>query len=233
MSNACSASRGGRCATCYAECWGATSRDRHRGRSARRARGRTRSASNSGSPSERRISPELGSSERSTWRSGFQRSERISAFEHCVYASSTDDEDPEPRHLALDRARREQLGVVDDRRAAVDAERVADAGDQEEQRDARVLEQVRERVREPVAWPLGQQQRPLVEDPTKPAGSPRGETSRPPSGRAVATHTNGERSTNWRVSSLSRPAIFPRTTSVGEPIASRSARSSRIATARG
>ena len=31
-----------------------------------------------------RISPELGSSERSTWRSGFQRSERISAFEHCV-----------------------------------------------------------------------------------------------------------------------------------------------------
>ncbi len=68
---------------------------------------------------------------------------------------------------------------------------------------------------------------------TKPGGSPRGDTSSPPSGRAVATHTNGERSTNWRVSSFSRPAILPRTTSVGEPIASRSVRSSRIATARG
>ena len=120
-----------------------------------------------------------------------------------------------------------------DRRAAVDAERVPDAGDQEEQRYARVLEQVRERVREPVAWPLRQQQRPLVKDPDEARRVATGETSRPPSGRAVATHTNGERSTNWLVSSLSRPAILPRTTSVGEPIASRSVRSSRIATARG
>ncbi len=37
---------------------------------------------------------------------------------------------------------------------------------------------------------------------TKPAGSPRGETSIPPPGIFVATQTNGDRSMNWRVSSL-------------------------------
>ena len=61
---------------------------------------------------------------------------------------------------------------------------------------------------------------------TKPAGSPRGETSSPPSGRPVATTTNGDRSTNCRVSGLSRSAIFFRTSSVGSPPStSRSSRS--------
>ena len=75
------------------------------------------------------------------------------------------DEDPEPRHLPLHLARGEQLRVVDDPRAAVDAKRVVDARDQEQQRDPVVLEQVRERVGELVSRPVGQEQRPLVEDP--------------------------------------------------------------------
>ena len=73
------------------------------------------------------------------------------------------DQQAELRRLALDRALLEQLRVVDDRRAPVDAERVGDAGDDEEQRDVRVLEDVAVRVGEPVARPVGQEQRPLVE----------------------------------------------------------------------
>src|ERR1051326_4215637 len=67
---------------------------------------------------------------------------------------------------------------------------------------------------------------------TNPAGSPRGETSCAPSGLADAADENGERSTNCRVRSLSRFAIFPETSGVGTPITSRRADSSRIALTR-
>src|SRR5579862_9432133 len=64
---------------------------------------------------------------------------------------------------------------------------------------------------------------------TKPAGSPRGDTSRPPSGRAVATQTKGE----WRMNSTVRAfrwsATLAATSSVGEPISSRRCLSSRTA----
>lgn len=56
----------------------------------------------------------------------------------------------------------------------------------------------------------------------KPAGSPRGDTSIPPSGRVVATQTNGDRSTNWRVSGFSRSASFDTTSSLGSPMIARS-----------
>ena len=64
---------------------------------------------------------------------------------------------------------------------------------------------------------------------TNPAGSPRGETSRLPSGLAVPTQTNGERSMNWRVRSLSRSEILVTTSAVGSPMISRSCASSVIA----
>ena len=60
--------------------------------------------------------------------------------------------------------RLEQLGIGDDRRATVDAERVADAGNEEQQPDVRVREDVAQRVREPVAGALRDEQRALVED---------------------------------------------------------------------
>jgi len=64
------------------------------------------------------------------------------------------DHDPEPGRLALDGARREQAGVVGDRGAPVHPERVADAGDHEQQADVRVREDVAERVGDPVAGVL-------------------------------------------------------------------------------
>ena len=47
---------------------------------------------------------------------------------------------------------------------------------------------------------------------TKPAGSPRGLTSQVPSAEDVASSMNGDRSMNWRVSSLTLSLIFDWTT---------------------
>jgi hypothetical protein len=66
------------------------------------------------------------------------------------------DEDPKLRRLALDRALGQQLRVVDDARAAVDAEGVVDARYQKQQRDPIVLEEVRQGVGELVPGPVGQ-----------------------------------------------------------------------------
>ena len=163
----------------------------------------------SGSLSERRISPELGSSERSMCRSGFQRSERISAFEHCVYASSISTRIPSFGTLPSTSLVGEQLASSVMTRAAVDAERVADAGDEEEQPDARVGEEVRQRVGEPVARAVGDQQRALVEDADE-AGRVAARRDVEAAVRAARSRgtTNGERSTNWRVRSFRRSAIF-------------------------
>ena len=78
------------------------------------------------------------------------------------------DDDPELRRPSRRRCSGEELLVLDDAAAPVDAERVADAGDQEEQRDPRVDEQVRQRVRQPVPGPVGEQQRALVENAHEP-----------------------------------------------------------------
>jgi hypothetical protein len=75
------------------------------------------------------------------------------------------DQEAQLRRPALDGTRLEQLGIVDHRRPAVYAEGVADAWDQEEERDPGVGQQVGERVGEPVPGPFGDEQRPLVEDP--------------------------------------------------------------------
>ena len=134
-------------------------------RSAPRARRRTPRRRSRRRASERRIAPLLGSSERSMWRSGFQRSERISAFEHCVYASSISTRMPSRGALPSTVLGASSCGVVGERGAAVDAERVADARDHEQEADVRVHEDVPQRVGDPVAGPLGDQQRALVEDP--------------------------------------------------------------------
>ena len=168
-------------------------------RTARPACARTPSASKLGSLRERRISPLAGSSERSMWRSGFHSSERIIAFGHWVWASSIATR--RPRLAACPRRRfGQQLGVIDDFGGAVDAKRVAHPGDEEQQGDARVRQHVGEGVGDPVAGTVGQQQGASSRIRTKPAGSPRGETSSPPSGIAVPTHTNGDRSMNCLVS---------------------------------
>ena len=60
---------------------------------------------------------------------------------------------------------------------------------------------------------------------TKPEGSPRGVTSQFPLTSEVARHTNGDRSMNWRVRSLSAPTTLARTRGSGSPIISRSSTS--------
>ena len=140
------------------------------------------------------------------------------------------DQDADPRDPALDRAGLEQVAVVGDDRAAVDAERVADAGDQEQQRDPIVGEQVGEACR-PAGCPGGRGSAASARRArgrSRP-GRPRGETSRPPSGRAVATQTNGEASMNRRVTSLTRSASLATTLAAGSPpMISRSRASSVI-----
>ena len=65
--------------------------------------------------------------------------------------------------LAVHRHRGAQLGVADDDGAAGDPERVADAGDDEDQADGRVAQEVAEGVEPAVAEPVGDRQRALVE----------------------------------------------------------------------
>ena len=78
------------------------------------------------------------------------------------------DDDAELRDLALDRARREQLGIGGERRATVHPERLGHAGDEEQQPDVRVGEDVAQRVGDAVARTLGQQQRAVVDDLDEP-----------------------------------------------------------------
>ena len=118
------------------------------------------------------------------------------------------DQQPEPGDLALDGAGREQLRVGDDRGTTVHTKRVADARDDEQERDVGVLEHVRERVGEAVARPVRQDSVRSSRMRTNPAGSPRGLTSQVPSPAAVARQRNGERSTNRRVTSFSRSLTF-------------------------
>ena len=87
-----------------------------------------------------------------------------------------------------------QLRIGRDRGAAVDPDRLADAGDQEQQRDARVADDVAQAVDAVVAAPVGDQQRLLVGTRTKPGGSPRGEQSSPPGRRSQARRTAPPRS---------------------------------------
>ena len=92
----------------------------------------------------------------------------MNAFGQCVKTSSISIAERELRRPPLDGERVEQLRLVDDRGAAVDAQRLADPGDQEEQADVRVGEDVPQRVGEAVAGPLGHEQRPLVEHVDEP-----------------------------------------------------------------
>ena len=96
--------------------------------------------------------------------SGFQSSERMNAFEQWVKTSSTSTSSPSFGVLPSTASGSSSAASVGEHGAPVDAERVADAGDQEQQPDVRVREDVAQRVGELVAGPLGDEQRSLVED---------------------------------------------------------------------
>ena len=89
------------------------------------------------------------------------------------------DVERQPRRLgAAGRQFVEQGRIARERRAPVDPQRLAHPGQQEEQGDVRVLEDVGVRVLAAVAGVVGEREAPLVEDPR--------EARRPAARRAVA-----------------------------------------------
>lgn len=74
------------------------------------------------------------------------------------------DDDDRTRLLAANFEAGEQLRIDRYPRAPIDAQRFADARDQEEQRDARIGDDVLEIINSIVAGPIGDSQRSLVED---------------------------------------------------------------------
>ena len=174
------------------------------------------------------MAPGLGSSERSICRSGFQRSDLINAFAHCVYASSIVMRMPSFGGLPSTVLASSSSGSS----TTVARPLTRNVSPMPGIRKSRPMRSSSKRlvsvsaIRLPGRSGISSVRSSRIR--TKPAGSPRGETSSPPSGRAVATQTNGERSMNCWVRSFSRSAIFATTRSVGVPMTSRRAASSRI-----
>jgi hypothetical protein len=74
----------------------------------------------------------------------------------------------ELRNLALNRWLCQEFGIVDQNGLAVDPERLADTGDDEQNPDVRVANDIAERVGDLVAGTLRKQQRSIIEDADEP-----------------------------------------------------------------
>jgi hypothetical protein len=149
----------------------------------------------------------------------------MSAFEHCVYASSTETRIPSfgtDPSTALG-ARSSRSSVIAPRpltrnESPTPGIRKMSPMDGSASRFVSVSA-----IRFPGRSGISSSRSPRMR--TNPGGSPRGETSMPPFGIFVATQTNGERSMNCLVSSLRRSEILETTTSLGEPMIARSSAS--------
>jgi hypothetical protein len=93
----------------------------------------------------------------------------------------------------------EKARVVDDARPAVHAQGFLGTGNEEDEADIRVGDNVLDRVEVIVARSIGNEQGLVVEDLHKAGRSPRGETSALPAAFAVPRHKNGERLINARM----------------------------------
>ena len=102
--------------------------------------------------------------------SGFQSPERRNAFAQWKKMSSISTTTRQDRPVALDDHLVEERRVADQPGAAVDAQRVAAAGDQEVQADVRVGEDVLVAVDPLVAGPLGDRDGGVVDDVDQLAG---------------------------------------------------------------
>ena len=92
----------------------------------------------------------------------------------------------------------QELAVSGDAGGALHAQRLAQAGYQEEHRGPRVGEQVGLRVEPAIAGKSGTSSRRRSSTRTKPGGPPRGETSQRPWSSAVASMKSGERAMKSR-----------------------------------
>ena len=107
---------------------------------------------------------------------------------------------------------------VDDRGAPVDAQRVADARDHEEQPDVRVARTLRSESASRLPGPLGNEQRPLVEDVDEPGRIAARAHVAGPVRRRVASSTNGDAVDELAREVVEAVAIFAWTRSLGSPI---------------
>ena len=146
----------------------------------------------------------------------------MSAFGQWVKASSIGDEHAELRSPALDGARGEQFGILDDGRAPVDPNVSPTPGIRNRSPMRGSASRFVSVSASRFPGRSGISERAVVEDPDEPGRVAAGEMSRPPSGRLVATQTNGERSTNCRVSGVQAVGhLRERPESLGAPMISR------------
>ena len=96
---------------------------------------------------------------------GSHRCERISAFGHWVYTDVVVTTMTVVGNLPSIANDSRSSGSVENSSGAVDPQRHADAGHEEQQADPRIDDQVAQRVEAVVATPIGHQQRSLVDDP--------------------------------------------------------------------
>jgi hypothetical protein len=103
------------------------------------------------------------------------------------------------RRFAIELSGGEKARVVDDARPAVHAQGFLGTGDEEDEADIRVGDNVLDRIDVIVARSIGMSRVSSSRICTKPGGSPRGETSALPAAFAVPRHKNGERLINARM----------------------------------
>lgn len=75
------------------------------------------------------------------------------------------EDDREARHVVLGGELSEELWVSRDPGGPIHPRSVLVPGDQDDQFDVRVLDDIAQGIRHPVAWPVRQDERPVVKEP--------------------------------------------------------------------
>ena len=153
--------------------------------------------------------------------SGFHRSERTNALPQwlktCRTSTSVTNHGLRPSTAQASSS----SGFAGEPAEAVDAERLGDTGNHEEQADAGPFDEVLDAVEAAIAGKFGDQQRVSASTRTKPAGPPFGPASHEPSSPVVAMTRNGEAAMNSLVGSSSARISFATTRGSGSPNNSR------------
>ena len=153
------------------------------------------------------IWPTVGRADGSICRSGSSRGRSARWRGRIACRRHRPSDDDRAWRLACDCEARQQLRLDRQPRPAIDPQRIARPRHQKQQADARIGDDVAQRVDAVIAVPVRHHQRLLVVDADKPARSPRGVQSMP-SGPLVASATNGELSISTRYCGVMRLATL-------------------------